>query len=163
MRVARTRAQWSRNTPSSAMEQHFTDRPHLDRTAGPGLLQFPRDGERGVEVVGLHHDDASQRKVLREMWVAAVRADRASSSLRQIRPQGRGALIGAPTLERTIDMAKFIYLYRGPATPMPDSTPEQAAERMAAGANLAAWQRQWTSASRRRLSSLPTPWSVALI
>ena len=29
-------------------------------------------------------------------------------------------------------MAKFIYLYRGPATPMADSTPEQAAERMAA-------------------------------
>jgi hypothetical protein len=35
-------------------------------------------------------------------------------------------------LERTIDMAKFIYLYRGPATPMSDSTPEQAAERMEA-------------------------------
>ena len=29
-------------------------------------------------------------------------------------------------------MAKFIYLYRGPATPMSDSTPEQGAERMAA-------------------------------
>jgi hypothetical protein len=29
-------------------------------------------------------------------------------------------------------MAKFIYLYRGPATPMPDSTPEQGAERQAA-------------------------------
>src|SRR5258708_40348050 len=35
-------------------------------------------------------------------------------------------------LERTIDMAKFIYLYRGPATPMADQTPEQGAERMAA-------------------------------
>jgi len=29
-------------------------------------------------------------------------------------------------------MAKFIYLYRGPATPMSDRTPEQGAERMAA-------------------------------
>jgi hypothetical protein len=29
-------------------------------------------------------------------------------------------------------MAKFIYLYRGPATPMPDPTPEQGAERQAA-------------------------------
>ena len=29
-------------------------------------------------------------------------------------------------------MAKFIYLYRGPATPMSDFTPEQGAERMAA-------------------------------
>jgi hypothetical protein len=31
-----------------------------------------------------------------------------------------------------IDMAKFIYLYRGPATPMSDLTPEQSADRMAA-------------------------------
>ena len=29
-------------------------------------------------------------------------------------------------------MAKFIYLYRAPATPMSDLTPEQGAERMAA-------------------------------
>ena len=29
-------------------------------------------------------------------------------------------------------MAKFIYLYRGPATPMSDRTPEQGSERMAA-------------------------------
>ncbi len=29
-------------------------------------------------------------------------------------------------------MAKFIYLYRGPATPVPDRTPGQSAERMAA-------------------------------
>jgi hypothetical protein len=29
-------------------------------------------------------------------------------------------------------MAKFIYLYRGPATPMSELTPEQGAERMAA-------------------------------
>jgi hypothetical protein len=29
-------------------------------------------------------------------------------------------------------MAKFIYLYRGPATPMADLTPEQGAERKAA-------------------------------
>jgi hypothetical protein len=29
-------------------------------------------------------------------------------------------------------MAKFIYLYRGPATPMSDLAPEQGAERMAA-------------------------------
>jgi hypothetical protein len=33
-------------------------------------------------------------------------------------------------------MAKFIYLYRGPATPMSDFTPEQGAERMAA---FSAW------------------------
>lgn len=32
----------------------------LDRTAGPGVLQFLRDGERSVEVVGLHHNDAGQ-------------------------------------------------------------------------------------------------------
>jgi len=31
-----------------------------------------------------------------------------------------------------IDMAKFIYLYRGPATPMSDLTPEQGADRMSA-------------------------------
>ncbi len=30
----------------------------------------------------------------------------------------------------TITMAQFIYLYRGPATPMTDMTPEQGAERM---------------------------------
>jgi YCII-related domain len=40
---------------------------------------------------------------------------------------------GTPLLERTIDMAKFIYLYRGPR---PDLTPEQGADRMAA---FAAW------------------------
>jgi hypothetical protein len=34
--------------------------------------------------------------------------------------------------ERTLDMAKFIYLYRGPATPVSDQTPERGAERMAA-------------------------------
>jgi hypothetical protein len=33
-------------------------------------------------------------------------------------------------------MAKFIYLYRGPATPASDLTPEQGAERMAA---FSAW------------------------
>ena len=33
-------------------------------------------------------------------------------------------------------MAKFIYLYRGPATPVPDRTAEQGAERMAA---FSAW------------------------
>ena len=33
-------------------------------------------------------------------------------------------------------MAKFIYLYRGPATPMSDHTPEQGAERIAA---FSAW------------------------
>jgi YCII-related domain len=41
--------------------------------------------------------------------------------------------MGTPVLERMIDMAKFIYLYRGPA---PDPAPEQGAERMAA---FAAW------------------------
>jgi hypothetical protein len=39
--------------------------------------------------------------------------------------------LGPPILERTIDMAKFIYLYRGPA-PLAEPTPEQSAERMAA-------------------------------
>jgi hypothetical protein len=34
--------------------------------------------------------------------------------------------------EGMIDMARFIYLYRGPATPMSDLTPEQGADRMAA-------------------------------
>jgi hypothetical protein len=43
---------------------------------------------------------------------------------------------GTPVLERTIDMAKFIYLYRAPATPTADLTPEQASERMAA---FSAW------------------------
>jgi hypothetical protein len=43
------------------------------------------------------------------------------------------ACMGHAVLERRIDMAKFIYLYRGPAT---DLTPEQGAERMAA---FAAW------------------------
>jgi hypothetical protein len=37
-----------------------------------------------------------------------------------------------PEFERTIDMAKFIYLYRGAATPISSFTPEQAAEQMAA-------------------------------
>ncbi len=36
-------------------------------------------------------------------------------------------------------MAKFIYLYRGPATPVFDVTPEQAAERMAA---FTAWMQK---------------------
>jgi hypothetical protein len=40
--------------------------------------------------------------------------------------------MGHVGLERRIDMAKFIYLYRGPATPMSDLTPEQGAERMVA-------------------------------
>jgi YCII-related domain len=35
-------------------------------------------------------------------------------------------------LEGTLDMAKFIYLYRGPATPVSGLTPEQGAERKAA-------------------------------
>ena len=36
-------------------------------------------------------------------------------------------------------MAKFIYLYRGPATPMSDRTPEQSAERQAA---FGAWMQK---------------------
>jgi hypothetical protein len=40
-------------------------------------------------------------------------------------------------------MAKFIYLYRGPATPMSDRTPEQGAERMAA---FGAWMEKVGSA-----------------
>src|SRR5205823_11210289 len=53
-------------------------------------------------------------------WI--VRPARGRSSMRQRRASG------TPSLER-IDMAKFIYLYRGPT---PDLTPEQGAERMAA-------------------------------
>ena len=48
--------------------------------------------------------------------------------------------MGTPVLERTIDMAKYFYLYRGPA---PDLTPEQGAERMAA---FAAWMENVGSA-----------------
>ncbi|MDT5014924.1 MAG: hypothetical protein QOD39_1084 [Mycobacterium sp.] len=40
-------------------------------------------------------------------------------------------------------MAKFIYLYRGPATPTPDLTPEQGAVRMAA---FGAWMEKVGSA-----------------
>jgi hypothetical protein len=40
--------------------------------------------------------------------------------------------VGAAVLERTIDMAKFIYLYRRPAPLPSDATPAQGAERMAA-------------------------------
>jgi hypothetical protein len=40
--------------------------------------------------------------------------------------------MSTPVLERTSEMAKFIYLYRGPATAMSDRTPEQGSERMAA-------------------------------
>lgn len=40
-------------------------------------------------------------------------------------------------------MAKFLYLYRGPATPMEDFTPEQGAEQMAA---WGAWMEQVGSA-----------------
>jgi YCII-related domain len=41
-----------------------------------------------------------------------------------------------PVIERTPDMAKFIYLYNGPA---PDLTPEEGVERMAA---FGAWMEQ---------------------
>ena len=47
------------------------------------------------------------------------------------RTAGRRAR-GTATLERTIEMATFIYLYRGPAPSTAGPTPEQAAERMAA-------------------------------
>jgi hypothetical protein len=53
-----------------------------------------------------------------------------------VRHTGRGRAWSTPVLERTIDMAKFIYLYRGAA---PDVTPEQAGERMAA---FAAWMQK---------------------
>jgi hypothetical protein len=43
------------------------------------------------------------------------------------------ARIGSPILEKDVDMSKFIYLYRGPAS---DLTAEQGAERMA---EFAAW------------------------
>ncbi len=43
-------------------------------------------------------------------------------------------------------MAKFIYLYRGPATPMSDFTPEQGAERMAA---FGAWMQKVGCGARR--------------
>jgi hypothetical protein len=47
-------------------------------------------------------------------------------------PPAEMAGVGPPVLERTTDMAKFIYLYRGPAPDMSDLTPEQVAERTAA-------------------------------
>jgi hypothetical protein len=46
------------------------------------------------------------------------------------------ACINTPNLERTIDMPKFIYLYRGPE---PDLTPEQGTERTAA---FGAWMQK---------------------
>jgi hypothetical protein len=63
------------------------------------------------------------------MLPASVRAGPRRSSPKQIRPQGCG---GAQALERTIDMARFIYLYRGPATPVSDPAAPEDAERMAA-------------------------------
>jgi hypothetical protein len=48
----------------------------------------------------------------------------------------QNACINAPNLERTIDMPKFIYLYRGPE---PDLTPEQGIERTAA---FGAWMQK---------------------
>jgi hypothetical protein len=47
--------------------------------------------------------------------------------------------MGALVLERTIDMAKFIYLYRGPVPGVSDRTPEQRAERQAA---FGAWMQK---------------------
>jgi len=38
---------------------------------------------------------------------------------------------GAPAWKET-EMAKYLFLYRGPATPMEDFTPEQGAEQLAA-------------------------------
>src|SRR5215467_2605559 len=65
------------------------------------------------------------------MLSADVRAGQGCSSLRQSRPQRCGRARGTSVLERTIGMAKFIYLYRGPATPMSDRILEQGAERQA--------------------------------
>ena len=45
---------------------------------------------------------------------------------------GPDRLQGAPVLEGMIYMPKFIYLYRGPATPMSDRTAEEAEQRNAA-------------------------------
>ena len=59
--VASTRPQCSRKTTSSATEQPFANGSYLDRADGLGLLQFLRDGERCVEVVGLDHDDPAQK------------------------------------------------------------------------------------------------------
>jgi len=55
---------------------------------------------------------------------------------------------------RKDDMAKFIYLYRGPATPMSDLTPEQAAERMAAF-------RAWTEKVGAALVDVGSPFGTS--
>jgi hypothetical protein len=40
--------------------------------------------------------------------------------------------MGPPQSEKGIRMSKYIFLYRGPATPVGDFTPEQGAEQLAA-------------------------------
>jgi hypothetical protein len=50
-------------------------------------------------------------------------------------------------------MAKFIYLYRGPATPMDDFTPEQGAEVMAA------WN-TWIEASGSGIAEVGNPFGA---
>ena len=52
-------------------------------------------------------------------------------------------------------MSKFIYLYRGPATPMEDFTPEQAAEQMAPGPT--GWSGRTRAGRRSCTRSAPGP------
>src|ERR1035438_567179 len=59
--VASTRPRWPRKTASSTTEASVEEGPHLDRCAGPGLLeQFPGDGECPVEVAGLDQEQAGE-------------------------------------------------------------------------------------------------------
>src|SRR5215471_2256054 len=59
--VASTRPHWSRKTASSATEASVEDGPHLDRGAGPGLLeQFGGDDQCPVEVADLDQDQPGE-------------------------------------------------------------------------------------------------------
>src|SRR5205807_10407901 len=57
---ARTRPQSSRKTCSSTDEWLLADRPDLDRTGSPQLLQFVGNGEGAVEVLCFDDDEAAE-------------------------------------------------------------------------------------------------------
>src|SRR5215472_2641328 len=94
------------------------ERHRLRRTAPTGEILDGRSAARCPPRAGLFVTTADPPTAVRRAW-------------------------GTSVLERTIDMAKFIYLYRGPATPVSDRTPEQGAERMAA---FGAWMEKVAAA-----------------